>query len=335
MLDNIPEMKDHEEFYASFDDVDADIILRSVDGVNFRVYKNILAKASSVIANIFSLPQQMDGEKLSGTHSRTSVISVTEDSKTLANLLTLCYPLEDPSLTSLDEIALLLAAAQKYELARVRTIARHLFYNSPEFVAQPMKAFRLAWEYRLAPETREAAKKTLAGPMTFIALGPEVRHMEGEALYQLFQYRTRCKDVLTKIWIPDGAMQLPLFTEEDISQCFPIGLFCSSCTVIVTTSDGPARSHERLEKYMGAALKALQSRLITTSVIVEETAATIVLTSTFKCTSPACHKAAARALAAFSRLFASEIEQHISSVSKNQIFDANSDHHSLIICRFR
>lgn len=43
-----------------FDDADADVILRSCDGVDFRLYKNVIAKASTVFREMFSLPKPPD-----------------------------------------------------------------------------------------------------------------------------------------------------------------------------------------------------------------------------------------------------------------------------------
>jgi BTB/POZ domain len=311
-----------KDFGAPFDDADADIILRSADQVDFWVYRIILAKASPIFADMFSLPQQTNCD--SDARLAVPVIPVAEDTTTLANLLTMCYPFEDPSLTVLEEVALVLAASRKYELAHARAAARRLFYSSPEFAAQPIKAFRLAWTYRLAPETREAAKKTLEGPMTLASLGQELRYMEGEAAYQLSDYRTRCEGVLKKFWTEKngvGIRFIPLITSEEMSQCFPSISSCSECRYRVATSSMAASCHESLVPYMWAALEALRSRLAGTSITAEETAAITLLAReehSSYCTTQA-HAATTKGLAKFSKLLASKVDDYISSVSQVRI----------------
>ena len=48
---------------SPFDDPDADIVIRSAEGISFRLYKVILSKASSVFRDMFTLP---DGQSQAG-----------------------------------------------------------------------------------------------------------------------------------------------------------------------------------------------------------------------------------------------------------------------------
>jgi len=96
---------------------DADVVLRSADNVDvdFCVYRVILSKASPWFSTMFSLPQQDTSADIASHRpgqNLSSVIAMSEHSRTLAHLLTLCYPLEDPSPTSLDDLVLLLAVSQ-------------------------------------------------------------------------------------------------------------------------------------------------------------------------------------------------------------------------------
>lgn len=70
---------------APFDDADADVILRSADGADFRLYKVILAKASPFFRGMFTLPD-------SHPPGEPQVVTMTEDADTLSNLLRLRYP---------------------------------------------------------------------------------------------------------------------------------------------------------------------------------------------------------------------------------------------------
>jgi hypothetical protein len=87
---------------------DADIILRSQDGVEFHVHKVILAFSSPYFKHMFLLPSK-DGQSLP--------LDVPESGQIWESLLRLCYPVDAPSL-NIDTITDLLAAAIKYEFLR-------------------------------------------------------------------------------------------------------------------------------------------------------------------------------------------------------------------------
>ena len=61
---------------SPFDDPDADIVIRSAEGISFRLYKVILSKASSVFRDMFTLP---DGQ----SHRGPQTVDVSEDADTL------------------------------------------------------------------------------------------------------------------------------------------------------------------------------------------------------------------------------------------------------------
>jgi hypothetical protein len=71
-----------------FDVPDANIIIRSPDFVDFRVHKPVLAMASSVFNDLFSLPQPSDSE----SDDDFPVVKLPEDSELLGSLLSVIYP---------------------------------------------------------------------------------------------------------------------------------------------------------------------------------------------------------------------------------------------------
>ena len=73
----------------TFDVPDANIIIRSSDLVNIRVHKPVLAMASPVFKDLFSLPQPSDGESVDGL----PVVQLPEDSDLLNTLVSMLYPL--------------------------------------------------------------------------------------------------------------------------------------------------------------------------------------------------------------------------------------------------
>ena len=73
----------------TFDVPDANLIIRSSDLVNFRVHKPVLAMASPVFTDLFSLPQPSDDEAVDGL----PVVQLSEDSDLLKTLVSMLYPL--------------------------------------------------------------------------------------------------------------------------------------------------------------------------------------------------------------------------------------------------
>ena len=91
-----------------FDVSDTNVILRSSDLVNFRVHKSVLAMASPVLKDIFSLPQPYDSETIDGL----PVIQLSEDSELLNHLVSMLYHLPvKPS--SYDKVLYFLGTYQR------------------------------------------------------------------------------------------------------------------------------------------------------------------------------------------------------------------------------
>ncbi|TFY74281.1 hypothetical protein EWM64_g9731 [Hericium alpestre] len=84
---------------APFDDKNADVVLRSCDGINFHVHKNILSIASPFFKDTLNIPQP-------------KIIEVAEDAQTLDFLLRCIYPVpvEKPKLKANDIYFVLRAA---------------------------------------------------------------------------------------------------------------------------------------------------------------------------------------------------------------------------------
>src|ERR1700684_792202 len=79
---------------SPFDSPDTDVILRSSDKVDFRVFKMFIAFASPIFKDIFALPQASKGKSVGEDEMKhhLPIIQMTESSRTIENLLKLCYP---------------------------------------------------------------------------------------------------------------------------------------------------------------------------------------------------------------------------------------------------
>ncbi|KAI0067665.1 hypothetical protein BV25DRAFT_1819074 [Artomyces pyxidatus] len=191
-----PTIKTPKYFGAPFEKRDADLIIRSSDGVDFRVYKSTMADASPVFEDMLSFPQYPSAGNLSNNDSDfrdgLPVVALTEDAQTLYTLLTVICPVDARLPTTIFDAAPILAVCQKYEMVAT---ASHLRYIVG-WGRAPVTAFReyaLAVLYRLRDETQDAARRTLGGALPLDGCGVELCIVTGSALYHLAQYRLACR----------------------------------------------------------------------------------------------------------------------------------------------
>ena len=178
------------------DMLNADVILRSSDLVNFRVHKSILATSSPFFGDLFSLPQPSDHE----VDHDLPVVYMSEDAVVLNSLVTMLYPVLPEIPDSDDKILTLLAACQKYDMTAVQSSVRAEVSRRRLLSPTGAESFRLfaaASRKRLIPEMKAAAHLTLGYPMTFEYLGEALRSFEGWALLDLSRYRRCCRSGIT------------------------------------------------------------------------------------------------------------------------------------------
>lgn len=192
----------------------ADAILRTKDGVAFRVHTAILAEASPFFADMFTLPQPSQADPKSSSEGDSEradslpVIDVTEDSATLEKTLRYCYPgVDNPMLATVGELEVIMEAAKKYQLDSVLIIIMRRFaYFAAE---EPLRAFAVAYMREMADETRLAAYQGLRRPMLADGAPEELDRISGRGYYVFIKYHERCQRVATALttdfrWIPVG-----------------------------------------------------------------------------------------------------------------------------------
>ncbi|KAI6116802.1 hypothetical protein EDD16DRAFT_1045050 [Pisolithus croceorrhizus] len=155
------------QIYAStpFNHAKADVILRSSDNVDFRVFRLFLSLSSSFFETLFDLPQPSE-ENLTDTEMKDGlpVIPISEDSRTLDTLLRFCYPCsltKTPSLNHFAEVIKVLEAAQKYSLDEVESTIRKALFKPAVLEVNPLRCFAIARRARLREETILSAKYSL------------------------------------------------------------------------------------------------------------------------------------------------------------------------------
>ncbi|KAG1881045.1 hypothetical protein F4604DRAFT_1922067 [Suillus subluteus] len=178
---------------SPFDHPKADIILRSSDGVDFRVFKLFLSLASPFFETMFKLPQPAVGTN-DDTKDGLSVIPMQEDSKTLDTFLRFCYPstlAEDPSLENLKDIKAILRVARKYSLDLIERKVCQALASPKVLEAEPLRCFAIARNAQLNHETITAARYTLRQPL-IPAWFAEIELITASDLLALLTYHKKC-----------------------------------------------------------------------------------------------------------------------------------------------
>lgn len=188
----------------------ADIILRTSDGIEYRVHKLVLSEASSVFADMLTLPQP-DNPPGSPAAPDTGaaaapalpVVDLTEPSTTVEPLLRLCYPMVDPDVP-LHAIRPIVHAARKYDMQWAvprlgKLLTQHTVLNDPQ---NALRAFAIASDLDL-PQAEAAARASLREP-----LGADMPYALNDispaSLYRLLGYRARVRAAVVQyLMAPD------------------------------------------------------------------------------------------------------------------------------------
>ena len=186
---------------APFDHPKADIILRSSDNIDFRVFRLFLSLASPFFETLFDIPQPADENEDQEVRDGLAVVPVTEDSKTLDALLRFCYPCtlaDDPKLEVLQDAMEVLEAARKYSLDVIEKKARQAIASPKILEAEPLRCFAVAHRGRLREETLLAAKYTLTQPL-IPSWFQEIDLITATDLLSLLTYHKRCADAVSSL----------------------------------------------------------------------------------------------------------------------------------------
>ncbi|KAI0786789.1 hypothetical protein C8Q75DRAFT_266463 [Abortiporus biennis] len=204
---------------SPYNDTDADIILRSNGGVDFRAHKLILSKASSFFEDMFKLPQN---EKMKA--EGIQVITMEEDQHTVRLVLDFCYPVAEPmfSPSEMEAVVQLLRALDKYHIqGGMKRTERQLRVFAP---THPLRVYAVACRYGMNETAEIAARHSLQAPLwPSIAQTkiPEFSLITADCLQTLLQYHQRCGVAAASLvddlkWIID-----PNFTWFQCKSCSP------------------------------------------------------------------------------------------------------------------
>ncbi|KAF9224056.1 hypothetical protein BS17DRAFT_780401 [Gyrodon lividus] len=219
-----------ESTYAAspFDHAKADIILRSFDNIDFRVFKLFLSLASPFFEALFDIPQPPEGEGDQEMKDGLVVIPVSEDSKALDALLRFCYPCtlaEAPNLEELKDVVDVLEAAKKYSLDAIERKVAQAISNPKILEAEPLRCYVIAHRSSLREETLLAAKYTLKQPL-IPEWFEEIELLSATDLLTLLTYHQQCAiaaqrlaDNLSWVTVHYGSAAAFPYTHAKCSSC--------------------------------------------------------------------------------------------------------------------
>jgi len=189
---------------APFDDAEADVIIRSSDDVDFRVYKLLLCLASSFFKDMFSLPQGSSGNFFSDQkiEGGLPVIQMTENCQIVEKLLMFCYPhllAQAPRLSTIEEILPILEAAMKYGIVELESRAKEALVTRPLIEERPLQVFAIACRYRWGQVARIAARHAVRQPFQEWHYVTELESISGEDYYRLRKYHWECSEAAMRV----------------------------------------------------------------------------------------------------------------------------------------
>ncbi|THH29684.1 hypothetical protein EUX98_g4497 [Antrodiella citrinella] len=172
-----------EVAYAThpFDNTDTDLILQSSDAVQFSVYKVILSLASPVFHDMFVL-----GSPIQGPSGDIPILQLPESSDLLDKFLRLVYPIENPSLVKISDVADALEVSLKYQTLAVTihlsSLLRGFIDDSPLAVFAVSCRLDLEFEAKMAALRIATHPETLPRPFQYV---PEMDHISAAAYFRL------------------------------------------------------------------------------------------------------------------------------------------------------
>ncbi|KAI0057449.1 hypothetical protein BV25DRAFT_1841665 [Artomyces pyxidatus] len=185
-----------------FNDIDADIILRSSDKVDFHVHKLFLSKASPFFRDMVSLPQTNDSFPVDEARNGLFVLPLEEDASAIDMMLRFCYPRsccpEEPHLDGFDDLKHAMQMASKYQLDVMERAVLLRLEVDPE-VQHPERLYATAWALGLRDVVLAAAKLSLRHPRPVDEEFEEFDDIPATALIRFLDYRRRCVDAVVPI----------------------------------------------------------------------------------------------------------------------------------------
>ncbi|KAJ7076994.1 hypothetical protein B0H15DRAFT_862767 [Mycena belliarum] len=175
---------------APFDDPNADVILRSSDGVDFRAHRLVLSLASPIFKQMFQLPQPQ-------SEPEVPIIPLAESVLVLDRFLRFFYPGTESSVPNLEQLREILDIALiKYDMHSLASLGKQ--YLRSHISDAPVGVYAIACRYGWKDVALDAAKQSLQYPLRAFGAPPiQLHHITAYHYHTLLAYHTRCGQVAT------------------------------------------------------------------------------------------------------------------------------------------
>ena len=227
---------------APFDDARADLVLRSSDKVDFRVFKIILSLASPIFTDMFSIPLPPSDSKPSD--DEVQVVSLSEHSTALDVALRHIYPVRTPEGDTLYFASILAEFARKYQVEALDKVITGYLTVSVE--RDPVGVYAVAVTYGYDGIGANAARSCLNLPFSDLQ-SPYVRCATAEHISGLLRYHIACGKAASAL--ASGRTWFSSLSHWKTGTFVPHGggIACQACSMPdfidqTSTSHGP-RSH--------------------------------------------------------------------------------------------
>lgn len=179
--------------HETYNSEDADVVIRSADGIIFRLHKTILKLTSPIFKDTFSIPCPSAADDGEERIDDLPVVPITESSVTFQALLRFVYPgvRQFDSLPT-EYLTPLIKAARKYEMLDV---AEHLEgILTASIRSTPLHAFAIACHLDLPEIARAAARQCVHGKLwpPSPSVPKELQLLPASTLYRLLYYYEQC-----------------------------------------------------------------------------------------------------------------------------------------------
>ena len=183
----------------------ADVILRSMDLVDFRVKSAILVEASAHFRVMFAKnpPVKRTVTSLGGADSsELPIVRLPENAELLNVVLRFCYPVEEPCIKSPLALCDVLTVAMRYEMEYVVRKLVRIFATFAE--KEPMKMFMFACRRKWPVGISLAAKASLIRPIQLSDLTEseniaQNQFITGSELLRLQMYHKACGQAASSV----------------------------------------------------------------------------------------------------------------------------------------
>lgn len=208
--DEVTRAKDDSEYHPLFSSPDGDVVLKTKDGVQFRVHSYTLKTTSGWFRSMFSLPQASEC-------SIPDVHFVDEDAHTLESILRMACGLPILRLDSFDVVDTLLFAIEKYDMPGPLSIIRMLVMLPP-LIDEPFRLYAAATRFGWDVEAKFASTQTLAYNIHDELHRSALQRLNSESILDLFELHHCRREVLRQ------RLDDPPFVSGGTSRC----VACSS-----------------------------------------------------------------------------------------------------------